>query len=87
MCGSPRIRFFSIKLVVGGKTDGQTRKPLKRRLAPLTFGHDRQFPVVERADADVVALLESKFARDIGILEGDAPYERVVATQFSNLWK
>jgi ABC-type nitrate/sulfonate/bicarbonate transport system substrate-binding protein len=26
------------------------------------------------------------FARDIGILKGDAPYERVVATQFRNLW-
>jgi NitT/TauT family transport system substrate-binding protein len=26
------------------------------------------------------------FARDIGILEGDVPYERVVATQFAPLW-
>lgn len=26
------------------------------------------------------------FARKIGILTGDVPYERVVATQFSNLW-
>ena len=27
------------------------------------------------------------FARDIGILKGDVPYEHVVATQFSHLWK
>jgi NitT/TauT family transport system substrate-binding protein len=26
------------------------------------------------------------FARDIGILQGDVPYERVVATQFAPLW-
>ncbi len=29
----------------------------------------------------------NQFARDIGILKGDVPYERVVATQFSHLWK
>jgi len=26
------------------------------------------------------------FARDIGILKGEVPYERVVATQFAPLW-
>jgi NitT/TauT family transport system substrate-binding protein len=29
----------------------------------------------------------NQFARDIGILKGEVPYERVVATQFSHLWK
>ena len=29
----------------------------------------------------------NQFARDVGILKGDVPYERVVATQFSHLWK
>ena len=28
----------------------------------------------------------NQFARDVGILKGDVPYERVVATQFSHLW-
>ena len=27
------------------------------------------------------------FARDVGILRADAPYEKVVATQFANLWR
>jgi ABC-type nitrate/sulfonate/bicarbonate transport system substrate-binding protein len=27
------------------------------------------------------------FAREIGILQGDAPYEKVVATQFADLWR
>ena len=28
----------------------------------------------------------NRFSRDVGILKGDVPYERVVATQFSHLW-
>ncbi len=28
----------------------------------------------------------NQFARDAGILKGDVPYERVVATQFAHLW-
>jgi NitT/TauT family transport system substrate-binding protein len=29
----------------------------------------------------------NQFARDVGILKDDVPYERVVATQFSKFWK
>jgi hypothetical protein len=29
----------------------------------------------------------NQFSRDVGILQGDVPYEAVVATQFSNLWR
>jgi NitT/TauT family transport system substrate-binding protein len=29
----------------------------------------------------------NRFARDVGISDGQAPYDRVVATRFSNLWK
>ena len=29
----------------------------------------------------------NQFSRDVGILAGDVPYEAVVATQFSHLWK
>jgi ABC-type nitrate/sulfonate/bicarbonate transport system substrate-binding protein len=29
----------------------------------------------------------NQFSRDVGILKDDVPYERVVATQFSHLWK
>jgi ABC-type nitrate/sulfonate/bicarbonate transport system substrate-binding protein len=28
-----------------------------------------------------------QFARDVGILEGDPPYDAIVATQFSGLWQ
>jgi len=29
----------------------------------------------------------NQFARDVGILQGQVPYEKVVATQFAGLWK
>jgi NitT/TauT family transport system substrate-binding protein len=29
----------------------------------------------------------NQFARDAGVLKGDVPYDQVVATQFSALWK
>jgi NitT/TauT family transport system substrate-binding protein len=29
----------------------------------------------------------NQFSRDMGILKGDVPYERIVAAQFSHLWK
>jgi hypothetical protein len=29
----------------------------------------------------------NRFARDLGILAGDIPYEQVVATQFAPLWQ
>jgi ABC-type nitrate/sulfonate/bicarbonate transport system substrate-binding protein len=29
----------------------------------------------------------NQFCRDVGILTGDVPYEKVVATQFSRFWK
>ena len=29
----------------------------------------------------------NQFARDVGILQGDPPYEQVVATQFADLWR
>jgi ABC-type nitrate/sulfonate/bicarbonate transport system substrate-binding protein len=29
----------------------------------------------------------NQFARDIGILQGDAPYDKVVAARFAGLWQ
>jgi NitT/TauT family transport system substrate-binding protein len=37
-------------------------------------------------DCEFVAGM-NRFARDLGILAGDAPYEEVVATQFAPLWR
>ena len=29
----------------------------------------------------------NQFARDIGILNGEIPYDKIVAAQFAELWK
>jgi NitT/TauT family transport system substrate-binding protein len=47
----------------------------------------RDLPYYDAAIArDFVAGM-NQFSRDVGILAGDVPYEGVVATQFSHLWK
>ena len=47
----------------------------------------RDLPYYEASiSLDFVAGM-NQFSRDVGILSGDVPYEGVVATQFSHLWK
>jgi ABC-type nitrate/sulfonate/bicarbonate transport system substrate-binding protein len=47
----------------------------------------RDLPYYEASiSPDFVAGM-NQFSRDVGILSGDVPYEGVVATQFSHLWK
>jgi NitT/TauT family transport system substrate-binding protein len=47
----------------------------------------RDLPYYDAAiSLDFVAGM-NRFARDVGILQGDVPYENVVATQFSELWR
>ena len=79
-----------------------TQKALKADFARATEVGNKLFPPSEAAliaelirrdlpyyDAtispDFVAGM-NQFSRDIGILKGDAPYEKVVATQFRDLW-
>ena len=48
---------------------------------------ERDLPFYDASiSTDFVAGM-NKFSRDIGIMNGDVPYEGVVATQFKNLWK
>ncbi len=80
-----------------------TQNALKANVARATEVGDKLFPPSEAAliaelirrdlpyyDASIsenfVAGM-NRFARDIGILKGDVPYEKVVATQFKDLWK
>ena len=80
-----------------------TQKALKADFARATEVGNKLFPPSEAAliaelirrdlpyyDATIspefVAGM-NQFSRDIGILKGDAPYEKVVATRFRDLWK
>ena len=80
-----------------------TQKALKQNVARATEVGNKLFPPSEAAliaelirrdlpyyDASITPEFVAgmnQFARDIGILKGDAPYEKVVATQFQALWK
>jgi NitT/TauT family transport system substrate-binding protein len=46
----------------------------------------RDLPFYDASISPAFVAGMNQFARDVGILTGHAPYERVVATQFSHLW-
>jgi len=58
--------------------------PLEAGLIAGLIAQDLPFYDPTISEEAVVAL--NRFAQDIGLLSGPAPYERVVATQFSKLW-
>ena len=81
----------------------KTQAALKRDVSLATTVGRKLFPPVEaeliaelirrdlpyydaRITPDFVAGMNA-FARDLGILTGDVPYEHVVATQFASLWR
>jgi ABC-type nitrate/sulfonate/bicarbonate transport system substrate-binding protein len=47
----------------------------------------RDLPYYDAAISQDFVAGMNQFCRDVGILTGDVPYERIVATQFSHLWK
>jgi NitT/TauT family transport system substrate-binding protein len=46
----------------------------------------RDLPFYDASISPAFVAGMTQFTRDVGILTGDAPYEQVVATQFSHLW-
>jgi ABC-type nitrate/sulfonate/bicarbonate transport system substrate-binding protein len=48
---------------------------------------ERDLPYYDASISPEFVAGMNKFAHDVGISDGQAPYERVVATQFSGLWK
>jgi ABC-type nitrate/sulfonate/bicarbonate transport system substrate-binding protein len=47
----------------------------------------RDLPYYSAAIAPSTVACMNEFCRDLGILHGDPPYEKVVATQFADLWR
>lgn len=93
----PGVAAAAVRAVV------KTQAALKRNVARATEVGDKLFPPSEAAliaelirrdlpyyDAaiseDFVAGM-NQFARDLGLLKGNVPYEKVVATQFRDLWR
>ena len=94
---TPEVAAAAVRAIV------KTHAALKQDVSRATEVGDKLFPPSEAAliaelirrdlpyyDASIspefVAGM-NQFARDIGILKGDVPYEKVVATQFRELWK
>jgi len=93
----PGVAAAAVRAIV------KTLAALKRNVARATEVGDKLFPPSEAAliaelirrdlpyyDAaiseDFVAGM-NQFARDLGLLKGNVPYEKVVATQFRDLWR
>jgi ABC-type nitrate/sulfonate/bicarbonate transport system substrate-binding protein len=47
----------------------------------------RDLPYYDPNIPDTKVVGMNRFAQDIGLLSGPVPYDRVVATDFSHLWK
>jgi NitT/TauT family transport system substrate-binding protein len=47
----------------------------------------RDLPFYDAAITSGFVAAMNQFARDVGILKGEVPYERVVATRFAGLWR
>jgi hypothetical protein len=94
---SPEVAAAAIRAIV------KTQAALKEDVSRATLVGRKLFPPQEaeliteliRRDLpyydasispDFVAGM-NQFARDIGILRGQVPYEKVVATQFAGIWK
>jgi ABC-type nitrate/sulfonate/bicarbonate transport system substrate-binding protein len=94
---TPEVAAAAIRAVV------KTHASLKANVARATEVGNKLFPPSEAAliaelirrdlpyyDASISEAFVAgmnQFARDIGILKGEVPYEQVVATQFRELWK
>src|SRR5271163_3697503 len=93
---SPEIAAAAVRALVA------TQNALKQDVSRATEVGDKRFPpreagliagIVRRdlafydasiSEASVAAI--NTFARDIGVLEGDVPYDQIVATRFRDVW-
>jgi len=64
---------------------GRKRFPQREAalIAPIV---QRDLPFYDAAIGETTVAAVNAFARDMGLLSGDVPYDRIVATQFRYLW-
>jgi NitT/TauT family transport system substrate-binding protein len=81
-----------VKTQVALKQDASLATQVGRKLFPPSEAEliaeliRRDLPFYDASISTAFVAGMNQFARDVGILTGEAPYERVVATQFSHLW-
>jgi NitT/TauT family transport system substrate-binding protein len=94
---SPEMAAAAIRAIV--KTQAALRKDpesataVGRKLFPLSATAliaeliRRDMPYYDASISPAFVASMNQFARDIGILRGEVPYEKVVATRFADLWQ
>jgi len=95
--GSPEIAAAAVRAIVKTqaalKHDVSLATGIGRKLFPPQEAEliaeliRRDLPYYEAKITQEFVVGMNRFARDIGILKGEVPYERVVATQFAELWR
>jgi NitT/TauT family transport system substrate-binding protein len=94
--GSPEVAAAAVRALVDTqralRADVGRAAAVGRRLFPPDAAAlieeliRRDLPFYDSAISRETVAGMNAFCRDIGILRGDPPYERVVATQFAGLW-
>jgi ABC-type nitrate/sulfonate/bicarbonate transport system substrate-binding protein len=94
--GSPEVAAAAIGAIVNTQTalgaDPERAAEVGRKLFPpaeaalITELIRRDLPYYDAAISPEFVAGMSQFTRDIGILHGEVPYDRIVATRFAPLW-
>jgi NitT/TauT family transport system substrate-binding protein len=94
---SPEVAAAAVRAMVKTqaalKADPERAAAVGRKLFPPQEAEliaelvRRDAPYYDAAIAPEFVAGMNRFARDIGILKGDIPYDQVVATQFARLWR
>ena len=95
--GSPEIAAAAVRAIVKTqaalKDDPGRATAVGRKLFPPSEAAliaeliRRDLPFYDAAITPGFVAAMNQFTRDVGILEGEAPYERVVANRFAGLWR
>jgi ABC-type nitrate/sulfonate/bicarbonate transport system substrate-binding protein len=94
--GSPEVAATAIRAIVKTqvalRADPERAAEVGRKLLPPAEAAliaeliRRDLPYYDAAISPEFVAGMNKFARDIGILQGDIPYDQVVAVRFAPLW-
>ncbi len=94
--GSPEVAAAAIRAIVNThaalRADPERAAEVGRKLFPPAEAEliaeliRRDLPFYDATISPAFVAGMNQFARDIGILHGEAPYDRVVATRFAPLW-
>jgi ABC-type nitrate/sulfonate/bicarbonate transport system substrate-binding protein len=97
IAGSPEVAAAAVRALVRTqaalKADPERAAEVGRKLFPPDAAAliaelvRRDLPFYDPSISPAFVAGMNAFARDVGILHGDAPYEKVVATQFAALWR